>query len=436
MLTFIKGKGGALGAATLGQEPVDAVAKEQYIKDFAGPLAAVAAIATMLGSLTKEQILTANVEGAPLSIADATKPVMTRAAALKIYEVLRNGEEHTAKRARGDGAAALAPPATAPPVVAAAAAAVAAVAAAAAGAPTVAPAAALPPGMSLPPVIPSVYGRGHSGGEGYGGGGGGPYVARKPSPRDWSTAVQMIQRAHFLPPQRTPGFNVEALLQSAAVEDPVIPPDVIVFSHLSHTNADPLLYSIAANVTTHRDLKDLIVAVKGAGAGFAVKTVSAAQEAALAVITSHEAYGFVRKVVEDANLAVDMQQEGNAAAFPGQRRLIGYYERCMAKLIDTARSESLSIGGLLYRHTVDLLAHSTWAAISLTAPASTLLGLALLRYIDIAVKGIGRTAPVAAGGGGAVGGAAGNADGKGGGGAGNAGVRGGGAGGVGGGGGR
>jgi hypothetical protein len=426
---------------------MDAVAKEQYIKDFAGPLAAVAAIATMLGSLTKEQILTANVEGAPLSIADATKPVMTRAAALKIYEVLRNGEEHTAKRARGDGAAALAPPATAPPVVAAAAAAVAAVAAAAAGAPTVAPAAALPPGMSLPPVIPSVYGRGHSGGEGYGGGGGGPYVARKPSPRDWSTAVQMIQRAHFLPPQRTPGFNVEALLQSAAVEDPVIPPDVIVFSHLSHTNADPLLYSITANISTHRDFKDLIVPIKGAGAGFTVKTVSAAQEAALALITHHEAYGFVRKVVEDANLAVDLQQEGNAAAFPGQRRLISYYERCMAKFIDTARRESLSIGGLLYRHTVDLLAHSTWAAINLTAPASTLLGLALLRYIDIAVKGIGRTAPVAAGGGGAGGGGAGNADGKGGGGAGNAdgkggggagnaGVRGGGAGGVGGGGGR
>jgi hypothetical protein len=167
------------------------------------------------------------------------------------------------------------------------------------------------------------------------------------------------------------------------------------------------------------------VPIKGAGAGFTVKAVSAAQEAALALITNHEAYGFVRKVVEDANLAVDMQQEGNVAAFPGQRRLIGYYERCMAKLIDTARSENLSIGGLLYRHTVDLLAHSTWAAISLTAPASTLLGLALLRYIDIAVKGIGRTAPVAAGGGGAVGGGAGN-DGKGGGGAGIAGARGGG----------
>ena len=46
--------GSPMGGAPLGQEPMDATAKELYTKDNAGPLTATATIASMRSSMTKE----------------------------------------------------------------------------------------------------------------------------------------------------------------------------------------------------------------------------------------------------------------------------------------------------------------------------------------------------------------------------------------------
>jgi hypothetical protein len=218
-------------------------------------------------------------------------------------------------------------------------------------------------------------------GDGSGSAGGGGYAQRRPLQPDFSTVSTVIRSSHFLPPQRNPDFNVESLFLPGEVGEPYIPPQEIWFSQFSHPNGHPLLFALTASIIGHHVLKSLIVPNKGQGSGFSVPLPTAQQEATLTLITSHEAHAFIHTVVEDANFAVDNQHEANPAALPGQRRVIKYYERCMAKLIETTRSSCHSVGGLLYRHSVDLLAHGTWGAINLTAHHTMIMGVALGRYI-------------------------------------------------------
>jgi hypothetical protein len=433
---FIKARGGSLGSAQLGQEPADAAAKEQYAKDNAGPLAAIAAIAAMLGTLTKEQFASASLEGAPLNVADSSKIAMARAAALKVYEALRNAEEPAAKRGRAggtdaakDGAVAAAfpapTPAGAPPAPAAKGASPTPAATGASPSPTAAgdglqmvpympilpPAhlgyAGSAPGPALFAPIPSAYGtRGGGGSENEGGGGGGA----PPKPPDFTKIL--------LPPLpwRSAAARAHGFDNLLGVQEVTFTPEPgsINFYVFAHPNGNPLRMALALTLRDDAMLSPLIAPQQGGG--WKITPISTSSLGTLERMDMYAAGGFVSKVANLARDTIAQQFGASPLAFPGQMRQVHAFREAMQEIIQCAEHGGTNIGLLMYRLLADMLGANTFAAVARGSHTAGIMHMLVKAHAEQA-KPSAAALPTAAGtsGGGGGGGGGGGSSGGGGG---------------------